>query len=96
MEAWCSFVKTVEEVLSPLGLMSGDNAILKRYLLGFLFFSSLAAFFKPGIMFDEIGNARPWSLLNKATDQETVGPAPTPFPWYAAGFLGAVMFGVCI
>jgi hypothetical protein len=83
----------VEDVLAPLGLMQGENAVAKRMAFGALLGGVIVSFFKPGNMFDDHGNARPWSLQ---VGSNYAGPEPTSFPWWTASIAGAVIFSTLI
>lgn len=83
----------VEDVLAPLGLMQGECAVAKRMFFGGLVGGFIVSFFKPSSMFDDHGNARPWSLQ---VGENYSGPSPTSFPWWTASVAGAVFFSTCI
>jgi hypothetical protein len=88
-----SATATVEQILAPMGLMEGDNAVAKRMAFGAVVGGAVVSFFKPSGMFDEAGNARPWSLQ---VGQNYTGPTPTSFPWWTASVVGAFIFGTLI
>lgn len=96
MEVYDKIVGTIEQVFSPLGLMSGDGAILKRFALGAVLGGVVVVLIKPSAMFDDAGNARPWSFLMSEGQQQLSTAAPTSIPWITGPIIGALIFGAFI
>lgn len=72
-----SVIDGAERALDGLGLMTGDNAIPKRFLFGALIGAFLVTYIKPSSMF-EAGKPKPWSLM---VGPDNAGDA-TPVPWF--------------
>jgi hypothetical protein len=88
-------VGVIEDVLRPVGLMEGDNAVLKRMVVGSIAGGLAITYIKPNLMFDARGNAREWSLFVDGNDKERLKEA-TMVPWYVVPFAGALFLGVFV
>lgn len=87
------FIDTMENVLEPLGLMTGEYAVGKRLIVGGILGGFVVTWLKPEIMFEKgTGKPRPWSLI---TSDKTCGN-PTPLPWVIGPFVGAIILGVFV
>lgn len=96
MEAADKLIGTVEAVLEPLGLMSGDFAIPKRLLFGAVVGGLVVVLLKPSAMFDPEGNARPWGFMLSAEQQKASSTPATSTPWIFGPIFGAFVFGALI
>lgn len=83
-------VRTAEEVLLPIGLMTGEYAPLKRMFLGAGIGALLVSWLKPEFMFENNSTARSWKLLYPDDTNATW------FPWHFIPILGAFMLGVLV
>lgn len=84
----------VEQTLTPLGLMSGDNAIPKRMFAGALLGGAVITWIKPRWAFTDDGRPKPWSFLEHPG--QTCGTEPTSTPWILGPVIGAFVMGVLI
>jgi hypothetical protein len=64
-----------ESFFDKFGLMTSDNAILKRAIVGLLIGGFFITYFKPSGMFKQDGTYRPWSLLENSEEA-------TMIPWW--------------
>lgn len=86
-----SVIDGIERFFDGMGLMTGDNAIPKRMIVGALAGAFIITYFKPSLMF-EAGQPKPWSM----TATQTTEMSSTPIPWWTAPIAGAVIAGVLI
>jgi hypothetical protein len=91
MSLYDSFIAGMEKNLDKVGLMTGDNAIKKRFIFGAVLGGILVTYIKPSCMFDN-GVPREWKLFHKEGD----GITPTWFPWWTVPLFFSMFFGMLV
>ena len=86
-------------ILGPIEAVSSTLGLRTPGMRGFAaaaLTTGLLFYFKPKLMFDKIGNQRPWSLMDKKSAGLADLVPPTPLPWYvaSAGVGGAILYFV--
>jgi len=80
-----SIIQPLENALDGLGLMRGETAPMKRFIVGTV--GTLGALWvaKPDIMFvSSTGEMRPWSAVSDSQDATSI---PVYIPALTAGFI---------
>ena len=82
-------METIENFLNGFGLMTGEGAAAKRFLLGAGVGGGLVFAAKPTLMFDENGDPRPWAATSEDDNA-------TAIPWWMGVMFPGVLLGVFI
>lgn len=83
-------LEPVEDLMDKFGLMQGEYAPVKRALVGAGLGAAVVFGLKPSLFWTKDGHLAPWRVTNPKD------PDATPFPWYLAVALPAVVLGVLI
>lgn len=79
----------IEGILDSVGLMEGELAPIKRFVVGGAIGAGIVFGAKPSLAFTADGQLRPWSVLSDDANA-------TPVPWWFMVGLPAVVLGVFI
>lgn len=86
-------LEPIEDGLDKLGMMQGDAAPLKRFLLGTAIGYALVELWKPGFAFDpKDGHEYPWRVTHKDLPKDQT----TMMPWWLAASIPGLALGVLI
>lgn len=84
-----AIVDTVENVITPLGLMTGDYACGKRFIVGGIIGGFIVTWLKPEAMFTKEQTPRPWNVLSESS-------IATSTPWLIGPVIGGIIMGMFI
>jgi len=84
-----AIIDRTEKIFDGFGLMTGNYASLKRFVIGALIGGVGITIWKPASMFNPDGSAREWSFLSPGKDS-------TSFPWYFVPIITGFAAGVLI
>jgi len=91
MSIYSDIVAKVEAPLASIGLMSGENAIQRRFIFGAVLGGLLVTYIKPECMFEN-GVARPFKAWTPTDD----GIRPTWLPWWSVPVVFSIYFSMFI
>lgn len=77
-------IEPLENALDAFGLMRGETAPMKRFLVGSSVTLAALWLAKPSIMFDESGEPRAWSAVS---DDRNATSLPVYVPALLSGFV---------
>jgi len=91
MSFYEGLIGNLEKNLDKVGLMTGDNAVKKRFVFGAVLGGILVTYIKPSLMFEN-GVPREWKIFHKEGD----GITPTWTPWWMVPLLFSMFFGLFV